>query len=87
MVIVKLVFMTTNSLIHNFGQCARIGVRFGPLFSSGSSVLLWQQRSENQDQEDIRTVETNLEGVSVQQWPEFKTKKKVQSKKVKSLTA
>ena len=34
MVIVKLEFMTTNSLIHNFGQCARIGVRFGPLFSS-----------------------------------------------------
>ena len=34
MVIVKLVFMTTNSIIYNFGQCARIGVRFGPLFSS-----------------------------------------------------
>ena len=34
MVIVKLVFMTTNSIIQNFGQCARIGVRFGPLFSS-----------------------------------------------------
>lgn len=57
------------------------------LSGMGSSVLLWQARPDNQDQEDIRTVETNLEGVSVQQWPEFKTKKKVQSKKVKSLTA
>ena len=34
MVIVKLVFMTTNILIHNFGQCARIGVRSGLIFSS-----------------------------------------------------
>ena len=39
MVIVKLVFMTANSLIHNFGQYARIGVRFGPLFSSPDKVL------------------------------------------------
>ena len=38
MVIVKLVFMTTNSIIHNFGQCARIGVRFGPLFSSNAFI-------------------------------------------------
>ena len=27
-------FMTTNSLTYNFGQCAQIGVRFGPFFSS-----------------------------------------------------
>ena len=40
MVIVKLVFMTTNSLFHNFGQCARIGVQFGPLFSSGATESL-----------------------------------------------
>ena len=39
MVIVKLVLMTTNSIFHKFGQCARIGVRFGPLFSSRESVL------------------------------------------------
>ena len=34
MVIVKLEFMKTSSLIHNVGQCARIGVRFGPIYSS-----------------------------------------------------
>ena len=44
MVIVNLVFMTTNSIFHKFhkfSQCARIGVRFGPVLSSDheSSIL------------------------------------------------
>jgi len=56
------------------------------LSGMGSSVLLWQARPEKQSEEDRRTVQTNMEGVSVQQWPDFKKKKKTQSKKIKSLT-
>jgi len=56
------------------------------LSGMGSSVLLWQARPEDQDKEESKTVQSNMEGVAVQQWPDFKTKKKAQSKKVKSMT-
>ena len=46
------------------------------LSGMASSVLIWQARPEEQEQEDTKTVQTNMEGVSVHQWPDFKTKKK-----------
>jgi len=54
------------------------------LSGMGSSILIWQARPEEQEQEDTKTVQTNMEGVSVHQWPDFKMKKKVQKKKLTS---
>jgi len=52
------------------------------LSGMGSSVLIWQPRPEDHEVEETKTVQTNMEGVSVQQWPDFKSKKKVNRKKV-----
>jgi len=65
------------SQFNSSGDCLMSGM--------GSSILLWQARFDN-DGDEIEdhpssTVESNLEGLSVQLWPDFNQKKKKQSKK------
>ena len=56
------------------------------LSGMGSSVLMWQPRPERQEECESQIYESNIEGIKVQQWPDFKAKKKAQSKKVKALS-
>ena len=63
------------------------------LSGMGQTVMIWEtpSRSSKEDTEDqvetvSATINSNLEGVQVQQWPDFTVKKKAVAKKKKKTT-
>ena len=50
------------------------------------TVMIWRPRPPQEEEEEVRSASlaTGIEGVTVEQWPDFTVKKKKQSKKTKA---
>ena len=59
------------------------------LSGMGQTVMIWQQGRHTEPEEervDTRTVDTNIEGLTLQHWPDFTAKKKQSKKKKETKT-
>ena len=50
------------------------------------TVMIWRPRPPQEEEEEVKSASlaTGIEGVTVEQWPDFTVKKKKQSKKTKA---